>query len=111
MLKKIKNRWLRALRGKSINGLYHQAKNEMHDEYQESFCCLGVLRNETTGFDRELEDEYFNCEYTKQLNKEERREHGLTKRQCTTLMKKNDDGQSFTEIADWIEEKIPVKEE
>lgn len=88
----IKAKWCAALR----SGKYEQGQGLLHDPNDNTYCCLGVLR-ELTGLPKAGEDlEYL--DYQKAAL-----EIGLTPAAQTELADQNDDGHSFDEIADYID--------
>lgn len=102
MNKHIKKKWLAALRGKSPQGEYIQGKYEMcrqNESGQDTFCCLGVLRNEMTGFTQRQSNSH--------LSSKELETFGLTPADAYFLMGMNDElSFSFRRIAKWIEENL-----
>ena len=105
-----KKTWLRALRGNSPNGEYDQCTGNMHEKYYEggdAFCCLGVLRNETGGFDQNNECNNAYVDYETQLIPDELERFGITKGQMDKLIVLNDTRRyNFESIADWIEKNL-----
>ena len=86
--KKLKRKWCAALRG----GKWRQIKKNYHDDTEDGRCCLGVLGEIIGGRP--------GC-YCVLLN--EHLEDTLQGR----LARYNDEqGKSFSEIADWIEENL-----
>lgn len=125
MKAEIKRAWLEALR----SGKYLQARGYLHliEPKQEvdidgvrvthlpGFCCLGVLC-EITGLRKDRTVSSFETYRDKQggymstvLTAEMLREHKLHGI-VGTLMSKNDNGESFAEIADFIELAVPAEE-
>lgn len=102
----VKTNWLAALR----SGVYKQGKRFLRPT-ENSYCCLGVLCDISTGtgawkampLDPYLEfDGYSEC-----LPDLVAAFAGLNDRQArSTLMEMNDRGDSFEEIADWIEKNL-----
>jgi hypothetical protein len=117
MTKKMKNKWLKALR----SGNYKQGQETLCSTINDKreYCCLGVLcriaglPEVKLDFDNEIEfhmPDKSSCD-AKELNSDMRKFFGITKRQMEILIEKNDDEQlSFKEIANWIEKNIKVKE-
>ena len=67
---------------------------------EDTFCCLGVLRNERTGFGPNDRNGY--------LDDEELSAVGLSRKQMSTLVTLNDVYEwSFRRIANWIERYVP----
>jgi hypothetical protein len=100
MKAEIKRKWVEALR----SGHYDQASQTLFDKEQQAYCCLGVLRSvcRKDGIRLPKGDDEF-------LKEEPCMKHtGLSFDEQSTLWKMNDDeGQSFAEIADYIERYIP----
>lgn len=102
LTKEQKDKWVAALR----SGEYKQGKGYLHENSSNTYCCLGVLC-ETLEFERiegcgqisyyiDSNGEYFNANLYDTYNIEE-----------NYLIDLNDEAHaSFTEIADWIEEKV-----
>lgn len=108
----VKTKWIAALR----DGTYAQTQGYLHNEH--GFCCLGVLCDVvadsrgaewrfTTRYNGEKVFNYYkDGEYKGQFSLPEGFE-GLTEEQITRLWKMNDEeGKTFSEIADWIESNI-----
>lgn len=94
MDKKLKVKWVKALR----SGRYKQTTHEMKNA--DGYCCLGVLRQIMhRGSKAEDENKFILC-------KAHQNEAGLTRRQQDRLADMNDDGKTFKEIADYIEAKL-----
>ncbi|HXJ71864.1 MAG TPA: hypothetical protein VNM37_03385 [Candidatus Dormibacteraeota bacterium] len=106
----IKAQWLTALR----SGQYPQIKSKLHTT--DGYCCLGVLCEQLPAWQwqtlHEASGEFpevFGYTAAKSFTMssaiapELAHPIGLDGQQQTTLMEMNDSGQSFTEIADWIE--------
>lgn len=107
MDKKIKTKWLKALRG----GQYDQAKSALCDSGT-AFCCLGVLID--------IQGAYWDTDdygdWTPVLPSG--RKSGKTdlpphtysaripRKMQDTLARMNDEGATFVEIADYIEQKL-----
>ncbi len=97
MNKELRDKWVAALR----SGEFKQCTGQL--ELNGCYCCLGVLNvvgdlgcDGYSGFLRA----YVGSEYTY---------HPVSKNQQTLLSRMNDtDHNSFTEIADWIEQNIEV---
>ena len=113
--------WLRALR----NGEYSQGvggfRTKVFDDGNVSFCCLGVLDDITDVIDPSKDPFYIrayfmpdhnerrpqstlNPELVGWLTAPQEQEYGITTHQ-TILAKMNDVGGTFTQIANYIEEK------
>ena len=114
MKKNIKKAWVKALR----SGEYEQGVGKLCETIDgvDFYCCLGVLSNECLdGYwvkDENSAKWYFHDSYTecdsvfilphiitKDLKITEEKWMGI-------LSEKNDNGWSFEEIADWIEENL-----
>ena len=110
MKKARKNKWLRALRGKSPRGEYIQGSGRLVETKcdQDHFCCLGVLINEIGEFDHEnvpvVDGKRGICDKNLGGLLSKLR---LSIREQGTLIEMNDNNRnSFEEIADWIEKNI-----
>ena len=106
----IKKKWLKALR----SGEYVQTRGilcRIDHKGDHAFCCLGVLINETKGFDR-LPKLGFNnharCEGSRRsLSFQHQKEFGLTEQEHDKLITMNDQKRNrFTTIANWIEKNL-----
>lgn len=128
MDKNTKRRWLEALRG----GEYNQTQECLKDS--NGFCCLGVLADvemvkngSSTWEENDLnhlfmlvvdeENEIYEDCYLPLTHHFGLKDRGLLpvadenyKSLETELMKMNDSGLSFAEIADWIEKNVPEDE-
>lgn len=105
----LRNRWVRAL----LSGKYVQGKSYLQDG-EGRFCCLGVLCeiDDDVVFDWDGDEYVFPSEdedtYERERNEAElpsnyERLLGFAEGQTSTLMRMNDDeGCTFTEIAEWI---------
>jgi hypothetical protein len=98
-----KQKWLEKLR----NGQYKQGRKRLC--HNDKHCCLGVLCNVVPEAKFEVFDSWLMLRY-----KTETHRHmslpltmlddiQLSAFSTATLMRMNDDGKSFAEIADWIE--------
>jgi hypothetical protein len=90
----LKTKWVRALRG----GQFKQTKGTLYNSHTNARCCLGVLLKvaDHEGADRQggtLDAAYVGGPHVFGIS-DEHHEH---------LYNMNDNGQSFAEIADWIE--------
>lgn len=112
MNQEIKARWLEALR----SGKYQQGRDGLRDRHNR-FCCLGVLADLMAPTSWEVlheGDEYYTCKVgeekrTGNLPTSLRWEAGLGDKGsfCHRLVVMNDtDRQSFSVIADYIEEQL-----
>ena len=99
-----KEKWVKALR----SGRYKQAEENLYDFPNNSYCCLGVLRKimYPVGRDSNLvgHDECggeVELLHTKQLKKAHL--HHATQKHLADM---NDRGDSFGQIADYIEKRL-----
>jgi hypothetical protein len=101
----LKAKWVEALR----SGEYSQTQNWLRDG--EGFCCLGVLcdlsqlgewspSNEGSMQRYTVGKDYHRTQFLPFAVKEI---SGLSGDDCDPIVKMNDDGKSFAEIADYIE--------
>ena len=99
-----KDKWVKALR----SGKYKQAEEELYNFRNNSYCCLGVLRqimcpagpdNDLQGKDKHGEETEFL--HTKYLRKAHL--HHATQKHLADM---NDRGDSFRQIADYIEKRL-----
>jgi hypothetical protein len=106
MKSEIRQRWLEALR----SGKYDQGKSWLRQG--DSFCCLGVLCDlvDPTGWrPGALVYSYSVADHTSILPGMTKVATGLDSAvDLDKLMSMNDNGQSFAQIADWIEANIPA---
>lgn len=106
MKAEIRQRWLEALRSEK----YSQGRNLLRQEGN-AFCCLGVLCDLVDPDGWRFEEglgRYDHSGYVGHLPGAVGAVAGLVGDQCFTLMGMNDNGQSFAQIADWIEANIPT---
>ena len=116
MKKSIRNKWLKALR----SGDYNQGKHSLcrttstRKDAQVEFCCLGVLINETEGFDKlpgEPQTTFGDKRHAFQGDKVSMptgvflKHIGLSTSAARSLANMNDGGADFKSIADYIEKK------
>lgn len=107
----IKQKWVKALR----SGEYNQGVARLFNAHYNTYCCLGVLcdvmgysktstcpNSDYQGFTDKLGATYI---FTI-VRKENQDLIGLDLDQESTLTHMNDAGQSFKEIADWIEKNL-----
>lgn len=110
---KVKGKWLAALR----SGKYRQGQSALAQRDSSKhvrYCCLGVLCEITPEAVRDasaLSD--LNYSYTYGSDSSDaylpgslRNDVNITPKQQYALARMNDDGVSFSEIADWIEERL-----
>jgi len=95
MITSWKKKWVKALRSEQ----YQQTTYELQNS--DGYCCLGVLREIMDPNDTDQRSEGGNLLSTKQLAK-----CGLDHRMQKHLATMNDNGNSFTEIADYIEKRV-----
>ncbi len=115
MKKAVKKRWIEALE----SGYYRQGRDKLATK-GEKFCCLGVLYDiEYTGewewvpdsnnwhdYIKDAVDCYEIDGSTTGLSNKMLKRVGLTAEEQDLLMRMNDDGQSFQDIADHIKETL-----
>ncbi len=117
LTKKVKERWLKALRsGKFIQGngqLFEKDKMIYDDEFGngkecKAYCCLGVIASvEGLMKSKKCRGDFgFLTRDGEELSAPlvEGLEHGVQKK----LAKMNDDGTPFKDIADYIEKNVPA---
>lgn len=111
MNKRVKQKWLKALR----SGEYRQGTKQL--ESRGAFCCLGVLEDlyrtaEQVRWTRHASSKGFHSkDCAKWSGLETARDidyAALSPRKSTVkkLVNMNDDGKTFPEIANWIEENL-----
>jgi hypothetical protein len=100
----LKAKWVEALR----SGEYEQARGHLNDHKHNTFCCLGVLADIQDG----IEWRNLGCPY---IDEDCVANHGLLLPPASggliselqqILAEKNDEGCSFAQIADYIEENL-----
>lgn len=110
MKKEIRDKWCAALR----SGEYEQGRGQLRSE-DNRYCCLGVLYSILGGewSDRPRDGSFYpKCGEDGGYLPLKTREGLMSEDIEIELSDKNDhDKKSFSEIADWIEENIPVDEE
>jgi hypothetical protein len=95
MNKTIKAKWVKALR----SGKYRQAQDVLRSD-SGAYCCLGVLRSVMhKGSSLKKGDEEY-------LHPDHKKEAGLSYKQQGQLATMNDEGKTFSQIADYIEKKL-----
>lgn len=104
MNSELKSKWLDALRG----GEYKQGKDYLRGK-EDTFCCLGVLCDvlgvgkwKKNVFVSNSGEEYISTLYPRDFGCE----LGISSLTQSKLIKMNDTGSSFTEIASYIEETL-----
>ena len=95
MNKEIKKLWIKALR----SGKYKQIMDTLRNN--KGYCCLGVLRSVMKPGDHHSFGNENSLLTTQQRNKA-----GLRKNTCVYLANKNDEGLTFSQIADYIERRL-----
>jgi len=107
MKAEFKQKWLEALRG----GQYKQGKNVLRTA-QDEFCCLGVLCDVVSpdGWeaDGSLEGGFLHGDRKGFLSMGVKLATSFPELHEVKLSNMNDEGKSFAEIANWIEENIPA---
>ena len=99
MDKKLKARWVKALR----SGRYKQGDGTLKADGR--YCCLGVLRQIADPKDRGFRRARASDDNALLSNKQLRR-FGLTNKRQNELAEMNDGGQKFPAIADYIEKHL-----
>ncbi len=92
LTKKLKQEWIKALR----SGKYKQGQNELYSNYDDTYCCLGVLQKIGN----------IDCDDSELLQDENDRScvRGLTSKVQQRLAHMNDNNrEDFRTIANWIE--------
>jgi len=95
-----KAKWIAAL----CSGEYAQAKRTLYDFHKPSFCCMGV-KLRLAGFEPNTHPDsngYSNCMLLP-LNTTWTDHIGLNQDTRDVLVRMNDTGKTFHEIADWID--------
>lgn len=97
-----KKQWIEALR----SGNYRQIKGVLFDYFTNAYCCLGVFLKDVHKADvaTSIGMPCFPAIYGKW--KEKVMSYGPSSTDVDTLASMNDNGASFTEIADWIEKNL-----
>ncbi len=104
MNKELKDKWVAALR----SGKYSQTTGRLRSE--EGFCCLGVLCD-VEGADWEIQDgSFINTKYKEVaiLDYTHRVKLGVENHTATLMDMNDEQGASFNEIADYIEQSISL---
>lgn len=99
MKPELKQKWIKALR----SGKYQQGRYKLYSrkQYGEYYCCLGVLRHINDPSDERMGKGVLTI---KQLE-----EFDLSISAQEKLARMNDNGYSFNQIADFIEENVRGK--
>jgi hypothetical protein len=109
MDKKIKAKWIKALRSGDFNRAT-ATLCEVRKNGQTAFCCLGVLAHIASPNPwRKHEGEYTfngNCNNTGLLDGSFQATVGITDEEQDTLAAMNDDGLSFKKLARYIEKNL-----
>lgn len=95
MNSEIKAAWIKKLR----NGEVKQCKGTLKNNLGE-MCCIGVLREVIAPRSNYLSNN------TSLLSIEHETKAGISSEHCSILAEMNDEGQSFKEIADYIEANV-----
>lgn len=105
----IKKAWIKALR----SGKYLQGRNALRkptiDKNKDQFCCLGVLCDIIDSSKWEKPKDYCHFEWNECsafLHSSISKEQNISNLIEEKLIKMNDDGHSFDEIASYIEKEI-----
>lgn len=105
MKKTMKNKWIKALRsGKYPQGQYQLCLREYEPDFDQ-YCCLGVLCD-INGTLTENGTDNSRDEYSKQPSPYHCRQWGLGSDAVAALIEMNDGGESFAQIADYIEDHL-----
>lgn len=104
MTKKFKQQWINALR----SGDYEQGTGGLCRITEEGakYCCLGVAFEEANGEDAWTETRSCWLDLGPNIGETAYYNPGITYDNIEVLSRMNDNGSSFLEIADWIEENI-----
>lgn len=92
----LKAKWIEALR----SGKYQQTQHRLKDD--KGFCCLGVLCDVQGADFKAIRAKYD----TLSLSQSPPEYLGTIGGACSTLVQMNDEGKSFAEIADYIEQNL-----
>ena len=104
MDKELRDKWVAALR----SGEYQQGKGYLKD-IDGYYCCLGVCAD-VINKDAWVHNPDVLGDWSWNGEMDSLPEEIVPDEIQSTLIRKNDDmGESFSEIADWIEENIPVE--
>jgi hypothetical protein len=104
---KIKKQWVKALRSGEYNQTSMALARTEDGETITGFCCLGVLAHECVPEPWERTDHpWYPEELTLPRELKTFEELGLDRRTHGILTTMNDEGKTFDEIADWIEENL-----
>lgn len=87
--RELKAKWLEALR----SGQFKQCEGKLHRVLTDSYCCLGVLQS-IASIPQSPAGELLDSKCGLQIDVQQK------------LAGMNDDGDSFSEIADWIEANV-----
>ena len=107
MTPELKAKWCAALR----SGDYQQGRHTLHNLKDDTYCCLGVLTDICDDFG----DKTFHCGTKRHLTKygtvntlshKQCKKYGIQKDQTYLAQEKNDTGDDFHDIANWIEENL-----
>lgn len=93
----LKAKWVEALR----SGKYEQARRTLREPNSNKFCCLGVIC-EIQGMEWKLDESGFYA-LSQSINPMPVVQAGITCGDAQALANMNDNGQTFAEIAAYIE--------
>ncbi len=102
LTKKLKKEWIRALR----SGEYKQCEEYLH--LDGGFCCLGVLLdiNEDVDWEQDEGDDFWTANIDGITHNHLYGQKIIGEAAAKRLANKNDRGESFNMIADWIEKNL-----
>lgn len=100
MNKKWKKKWLQALR----SGQFQQGSGLLKNG--NNYCCLGILRRVMNPQDSSSCTDDRVMAKNQLLTAAHESKAGITWKIQVSLSKKNDDGHSFVQIANWIEKNL-----
>lgn len=104
MKKELRDKWVAALR----SGEYIQGQETLRDTLNNTYCCLGVLCKVSGS--PNWDGEHMHGDYAF-LQACAQKELGISAEDANRCVLLNDkEGKSFPEIADYIEQNIPVEE-
>lgn len=97
--RELMQKWVAALR----SGYYKQGKGKLRP-YEDKYCCLGVLCNLIDpNHWNEIDRQYVYKDFQSMLPSEDRNNIGIDYGTMALLIKKNDQGETFQEIADYLQ--------
>jgi hypothetical protein len=103
----LKKRWVKALR----SGKYEQGRERLRqtgDARKHAYCCIGVLCNivDRRGWLDDDEQPHKLANDCEEMSPPNRERAGLSGEEQAALINMNDNGASFVEIADYIEQNL-----